>query len=179
MAKLQSDPEWVERDAARREQRAELAVAWARAEQPVLKRLAEVGIELRSLAAFSKLPASPEAMEILLEELRTSRDPRMRHAIGMALSRKESQRYWEPLFTAFVDENDEYARNGIANALIRAATATRVSDLLTLVHDERFESQRLVLLNALRRFKTGKEALSRLLGDPLLGPEARRLLGEQ
>jgi HEAT repeat protein len=181
MAELQADREYmVERERQDEELRRKEA-EWRRAEAPLVEQLREAGFEVDS--AWDLVNTStpyPAALPILLEHLERSYPDRVREGIARALAVRDARFAWETLIRLYrQEEASSNAKDGLAVALAAVSDDDVLDDLISLARDSAHGESRLLLLRGLKRSRTlqARTALEEFAADPVLGQEARRLLG--
>jgi len=128
---LQRDPQYVARQAVLRAEAEQRAAAIAQDEAPLVRELAESGIDVRSVWDFGTLVTPPAAVPIVLRHLTLTHHPRVREGLirALAYSHLRAQAL-EPLKEFFRSESDPDVRWLLANSLAAMAKYREVSDLV-------------------------------------------------
>ncbi len=180
-ARLQNDPEYIERRQERDRLIAE-SVAKLRAEQAsLLADLREAGLDIIRLSDLINMSSKYEgAIPILLRHLQLPYSEVTRETIARALAVPEARYAWPTLVAEFKnapmgDENGikSCAKDGLAVALAATATDAVIEELIALAKDRSHGKSRLLLLSALTKSKNAlaKKALEELSSDPDLAIE--------
>jgi hypothetical protein len=183
MAELEADPEYVAETARRDDELARKEADWHRAEAPLVAELRRAGFQVDS--AWDLVNTStpyPAALPILLEHLARPYPDRVREGIARALAVRDARFGWEILLRLYREEEaGTDAKDGLAVALAAASDDQVADDVISVAQDPAHGESRLLLLRGLKRSRApqAKAALESFAGDPVLGEQARRLLGEQ
>lgn len=159
-------------------------------EEPILRDLRTVGIEVRSIwDLVSRSTPYPEAIPVLLKHLRLPYSDRTRSGIARSLAVPEPmvrealpflvEEYRKaPMGKGIIAPGDTEelrleAKSGLALAVAAATTETDIDEFVTLARDRSLGSSRLLLLRRLKRSKSevAKKALEDLATDPDLEKE--------
>jgi hypothetical protein len=183
-ALLKSEGRYEEMSEAQRQRDEELArreAEWRRAEAPLVEQLRAAGFDVDS--AWDLVNTSipyPAALAILLDHLGRGYPDRVREGIARALAVRDAKIGWEKLTRLYREEPVETdAKDGMAVALAAASDDEVVDELIALARDGAHGNSRLLLLRGLKRSRDprAQAALEEFALDPVLGQEARRLLG--
>ncbi|MCA9699643.1 MAG: hypothetical protein KC431_19105, partial [Myxococcales bacterium] len=148
-----------------------------RAEQPILKDLRAVGINVERVWGLLSLERPyPEAIPILLEHLQKPYPDRVLEAIGRALGVPEAREHWDFLVERFkVAPNDTNAKMGLGDALqlIAGIDKSLLDDIIALVRDPAQGPDRLMLIPVLSKSRDPRayETLVEMRDDPDLYKE--------
>ena len=173
--------EMVEAQRQRDEELARKEAEWRQAEAPLVEELRAAGFEVES--AWDLVNTStpyPGALPILLEHLGRSYPDRVREGIARALAVGDAKFGWARLVSLYREEPaGTDAKDGLAVALAAASDDEVVDELVSLARDPAHGESRILLLRGLKRSRTpqANAALKEFSGDPVLGQEARALLG--
>lgn len=180
MAKLNADPEFVKKRAAKEEERLKRETEYRRAEAPLVAELRASGYQVQSACDLINTPGSyPTAVPILLAHLRRPYPAAVREGIARALAVPETKAAgWDLLIQLFGHESEEGVRSGLAAAIAAAADDEVIGDVIALARDTRHGSSRLLLLSALERSADprARAALVDLRSDPDLTKEIQVIL---
>jgi hypothetical protein len=183
MAELQADPAYVAREARRSADLERRAAAWRRAEAPLVEQLRAAGLDIASVWDLVNTSTPyPAAVPVLLEHLARPYPDRVREGIARALAVRDAAPEWETLARHYRDEPaGTDAKDGLAVALAASARDDVIDEIIALAKDGAHGDSRVLLLDALKRSKApqARPALDELAADPVLGSEARRLLGRK
>jgi len=160
MARLQSDPDWVRRNAEREQKRA-TAVAELRAElkpeqDPLLAELATVGWSVTSVWDLVNTKEKyPAAIPVLAKYLRIARHPVLREGIARALTVAEARgapaREILAELRRRAEEPKNEARWALANALTAAGDANMMEEVEAMIADPRFQDLHAILKLVLKK----------------------------
>jgi HEAT repeat protein len=175
MAKLQSNPEWVEKMESREQWRRARKRRFRELEQPLVADLATVGYRVDSVwDLVNTREPYPEAIPVLLRHLkRTEYHPDIRQGIARALTCRDPQVKGAipELLEAFRRDPDP-SLNGpkwaIGNAIEVIYDDRYFEKIVELVRDRSHGPARTMLVRALRKSKTqlAGETLKALRDDP-------------
>jgi hypothetical protein len=180
MKELESDPDYLARQAqddARRARRdAELAVA----EKPLLEELRTVGCNVESAwDLVNKDDPYPKVLPILLEHLSRPYPDRVREGIARALAVRDARFAWGTLKELYEAEPaGTDTKDGLAVALAAMSDDDNLAELVDLVDDAAHGESRVLLLRAFSRAgdPRARPALEKWTADSQLAEEARRIL---
>jgi HEAT repeat protein len=122
----------------------------------------------------------PAALPILLEHLDRPYPDRVREGIARALAVRDAKFGWETLVRIYREEpSGSDAKDGLAVALAAVADDDVVEELISLARDPAHGESRILLLRGLKRSRApqARAALEELSAEPMVGREARALLG--
>ncbi len=165
------------------QERAENERALARAEMPIIRDLASVGIEVDTVWDLVNTSTPyPEALPILLQHLQDGAYPdRVRAGLARALAVRPSWRWWAELRALYAAPRGFDEEESLVVALAAAARKDHLDDLIAMATDETRDAVRVLFLDAIRRVG-GPGSLVLLEAwqdDDALGPESRRLLARE
>jgi hypothetical protein len=183
LTELETDPKFRE-DLDRHERaRRDRAEKIRQAEQPLIRELAAVGLQVESVWDLVNTRARyPAAIPVLMEHLERDYIPEVREGIARALAVPESAGSWQRLLEAFRREPPRDRRDvkwALAVAVGGASSEETVDRLMDLVRDSSNGVYRLAWLRPLFRSENPKARplLESLRTDPDLRKELRFLLG--
>ncbi len=179
VAKLNTDPKYVEERQREEQERKRRAAEWQRAEEPLVSELKAAGLHVESAWELANTPGSyPAAVPILLRHLPRPYPAAVREGIARALAIPEAKVGWELLLKLYVAEQEARAKDGLAVAIAAAADDELIDDVIALVRDSRHGPSRLLLLRALERSSnpSAHATLLELKDDPVLKKEIRVIL---
>jgi HEAT repeat protein len=181
---LESDPEWVAREAAREAEARRGDEAERFETRELISDLAAVGIRVRSIwTLVNTRERYPEAIPVLITHLQRPYCDRTKEGIARALTVTEARGVAaQALIDEFrklpapVDING--AKWAMGNALSLVATKEHAQQLVELVCDKRYGGARSMLPLALGKFRTPevKAALELLVDDPDVALQVKRAL---
>jgi len=153
------------------------------AEQPILRDLAGIGIDVDSVWNLYKIPdAGPKAIPVLLSHLVRDYPDRVLDGIGSALSDKSARAHWTELKTLYTETDNAVVRDRLAAAMSACAIKAHYEDLLSFVRAEVFGETRIYFLRPINRIGnrispgTGRDIIASLANNPVMGKEARAIL---
>lgn len=153
------------------------------AEQPILRDLASLGIDVDSVWNLYKIPdAVPKAIPVLLSHLVRDYPDRVLDGIGSALSDKSARVHWAELKTLYTQTDNGVVRDRLAAVMSGCAIKTHYEDLLSFVRDDALGETRIYFLRPINRIGnrispgTGRAVISALANDAVMGKEARAIL---
>ncbi|HEX8081625.1 MAG TPA: hypothetical protein VF557_15550 [Jatrophihabitans sp.] len=178
--KLRTDPKYsaeVEAFEAELERRARnLSIA----EQPIVRDLRSVGIEVSSVwDLVNTSDPYPEALPVLLEHLKKGGYPdRVMESLGSALAVKPAAYAWETFRELYLSAEGRGEEEGLAVALAASATREHLEELIALLQEDSRSDTRIHFLRPIKRVggQRGRQMLESLVDDPMFGREARALL---
>jgi hypothetical protein len=162
MSRLQSDPEWIRKNAMREADRkaaAERRSEELRPEQtPILAEIASVGIKVDSIWDLVNAKGSYQAAVLILGEyLPRVRHPLLREGIARALTVPEARGVPAGVILSELrrtyDQSPRSVRWALANALTVAADTTMADAIEELIADDNYADVRERLTTALRRLR--------------------------
>jgi hypothetical protein len=172
MAELERDPAFRARRQEREEVRQTEAEELARAEAPLVRALAEVGLEVNSAWDLVNRTTRhyPEAVPVLLEHLQRRYPDAIRAGIARALTVAEARPHWKTLTRLYREEEGRQTKDGLAVAISGIATDDVIEDVIALARDTKHGTSRVLLLSALEGSKNPgvPQALMELGADPEL-----------
>lgn len=180
LAQLDSDADYQAQRRVIEEGLASQEQEWVAAQQDLIFDLAAVGVAVSSV--WDLVPRAepyPEAIPVLLDHVGRDYPDRVKEGIARSLAVREAEFGWERLVAAYrSSRNGPDAKDGLAVALAAIATPVNLDEMIALIDDPTNEESRGILLLALFRMGAeGRAKLEALKSDPVLGKEARRLLG--
>ena len=171
-------------------ERAERVVRFQAEQTPIVKELAEVGVEVGSLSdLIMRCIPYPTAIPVLLKHLVRPYSDVTRETIArsLAVPEPEVRKAWPILVEEYRKAPMEVgirapsdtaprslgARNGLAAALSVAVTEATIDELIALAKDRSHGESRLLLLSGIRKSKNpaAKKAIEELASDPDLAKE--------
>ena len=177
------DPEYRARLERMEAERAEQLRQAREAEQPVLRELAGVGVEVETVWDLYKTPAlAARAAPTLLSQLALVHPPRVVRAIVSALGGTIARRHWAELATLYVQTTNDDVRDGAAALLSGCAIRAHYEELLSFIASESLGESRIYFLRPAHRIGNrisrgaGRTVISALADDDILGKEARAIL---
>jgi HEAT repeat protein len=185
MAELESDPEWVEAQAAE-EREIEADEAASRQQQAqLLGELASVGVQVEDVWLLE--PSTPnyeQAVPILIDHLGRDYEDAIREGIARALGAKAAARYWAGLVTQYQGLRGEAyprTRMGLAVALSEMATREQLPDVRRILRDRSWGPGRIFFLRTLTRLRAEDrwQLIASLAADPDLEVEAKHMLRQR
>lgn len=173
MAELEADQDYQDEIRTQDEQLERKAVAWRRAEAPLVDELRAAGFEVESAWDFVNTPTPyPAALPILLEHLQRPYPDRVREGIARALAVRDAKFGWDTLVRLYRKEAvGSDAKDGLAVALAATADEDVADELIDLASDAVHGESRLLLLRGLKRLKAphARAALGQFAADPGVG----------
>jgi hypothetical protein len=183
MAQLAADPDYVERTASAEAERQARAQQLRRAEEPIVRDLKDVGVEVSSVwDLVNTSEPYPNALPVLLDHLQKGGYPdRVMESLGRALAVEPAAFAWETLTDLYLVAEGPGEENGLAVALAASATAAQFDGLIALLHENSRGDSRIHFLRPIKRVggAKGRDVLESLRADPVFGREARALLRER
>jgi hypothetical protein len=180
IARLETDPRYLEMRRQQEARRAALKAEYDRAEAPLVAALKDAGCEVKSVWDLVNGPNNyAHALHVLLEHLERRYPPAIREGIARALAVKETRQLgWPLLMRLFEAETEKRVKDGVAVALCAAADNSVIDEVITLASDARHGTTRVLLLDALDRSRDPRAsaALERLQADPDLVKEMKVLM---
>ncbi|WP_295775628.1 hypothetical protein [uncultured Microbacterium sp.] len=173
---LRNDPVYRAQVEAVEAERRERVRKLREAEQPIIKDLRDVGIEVGSVwdLVNTSAPYLP-ALPVLMKHLERDGYPdRVVESIGRALAVRESVPYWHRLRDLYLRAEGRGARSGLAVALGVSATPAQLEELIELLHNESLGESRVLLIAPVIKLggARGREVIKALRDHPVLGKEA-------
>jgi hypothetical protein len=185
MSKLQSDPEYIVRQAQREIEEAETSARFKKEEKPILDDLRVVGLDTESVWSLVNFSGTyPEAIPVLLKHLVLPYSDSVREGIARSLAVREPavRKAWPLLVEEYCNapmgigvkypgETAEYKlgyKDGLACALSVAVTDETLPKLIELLKDKRHGGSRVLLLSAIRKSKNplAIQAIEDLADEP-------------
>ncbi|KRB77089.1 hypothetical protein ASE01_10070 [Nocardioides sp. Root190] len=153
----------------------------AKAEEPILQMLAEVGICVDSTDELDEreVRRSPAALAVLMDQFERGGQPYwLASLLGHLLSTKASRSYWERLKAIYLKPGSMGQRDGAAQALAACATREHYDELVGFLTLERRGDSR---IHFLRKVATlgkdeGWDVIESYRLHPVLGKEATAML---
>jgi hypothetical protein len=179
MAKLNADPKFLAAQAQRDEEFEGRAEEYRRAEAPLVRDLANVGVNVQSVWDLVNTKAPyPSAVPILIAHLSAPYPVAIRDGIARALAIPEGKTAWSMLVRMYREEPKSRAKDGLAVAVANASDETVIGDVIELARDSQLGSSRILLLSALERSTSSqaRAALMSLGTDPDLAKEIEIIL---
>lgn len=162
----------VERHRPQEEARQSREAELRRAEAPLVRALAAVGLEVTSVwdLVNRSTRVYPEAVPVLLDHLSQPYPDAIRGGIARALTVSDARPHWDTLTRLYREELGKHAKEGLAVAISAIVTDDVIADVIALVRDRRHGESRVLLLDALGRSKDprAQQALMELGADPEL-----------
>jgi len=181
LRELAADPQFVRRQEEREAERRQLERQLRDAEAPLLRDLADVGVDVES--AWDLVNTStpyPDALPVLLDHLGRDYPDPVREGIARALAvRGDAAFAWATLLRLYRQEPaGTDAKDGLAVALAAVATGRELNELIELAADARHGESRILVIGGISRLRSAeaRQALDRLADDPVVGTEVRRRL---
>ena len=179
-ARLDADPEFQKRKAAREVELQQRVQKRSEAEQPLIDELLTAGVTVGSVwDLVNTTDPYPEALPVLMDHLESRAYPdRVMDGIGRALGVGPAVRYWDRLIAVLRAETRPGCAEGVAVALAACATKEQLPDLIELVAQTELGDNRIHLLRAIKQRggAEGQSVLRSLANDEDLGQAARALL---
>jgi hypothetical protein len=180
---MRTDPVYRAKMEAFEAERQRLISAFEEAERPIVEDLREAGFEVTSIQDLLDVRDSepyPDALPVLIRHLERGDYPGdVMEALGAAAAIPQAVAYWGVLERLYKSAQDEETQDGLALALRACATRQQFDRLVALVGDPSCGESRIFLLGTVKRLgkERGLDVLRSLLDDPVLGREARALVG--
>lgn len=175
MAKLNADPDFVEKRARAEEDRQRREDEYRRSEAPLREELQAAGFQVQSVWDLVNTPGSyPNAVPILLAHLPLAYPAAVREGIARALAVPEAKAAgWGVLVRLYREEQEQRAKDGLAVAIAATADDEVIGDVIALAREPEQGASRLLLLGALERSadSQARAALVELSSDPELAQE--------
>jgi hypothetical protein len=169
---LRREGKWDEY-VARKNQRDELLrrkeEEYAEGEEPLVRALAQVGVEVKSVWDLVKRGSDyPAAVPVLLEHLQRAYPDAIRAGIARALTIAEARSHWDLLTRLYREERGGRTKEGLAAAIAGIATEEVLGDVIALARQREHGTSRVLLLLALERSRDPRahQALMELGSDP-------------
>lgn len=179
-ARLDADPEFQKRKAAREAELQHRVRRWTEAEQPLVEDLHAAGVKVESVwDLVNTTDPYPEALPVLMHHLESRAYPdRVMDGIGRAIGVGPALRYWDRLVAVLRAETRPGCAEGVAVALAACATKEQLPDLIELVTETELGDNRIHLLRAIKQRggTEGRSVLESLANSEDLGQAARALL---
>jgi hypothetical protein len=160
----------AERHRSQEEARQSREAELRRAEAPLVRALAAVGLDVNSVWDLVNRTTRryPEAVPVLLDHLKQPYPDEIRGGIARALTVSEARPHWDTLTRLYREEQGKHAKEGLAVAISGIVTDDLIADVIALVRDRRHGESRVLLLDALRRSKDprAQQTLMELGADP-------------
>lgn len=152
-----------------------------KAEEPILQRLAEVGIFADSTDQLDErvVRKSPAALALLMDQFERGGQPYwLTVLVGHLLSTRASQPYWERLKAIYLKPASMGQRDGAAQALAACASREHYDDLVGFLKLERRGESRTYFLKkvAILGKDEGWDVIESYRHHPVLGKEATAML---
>lgn len=177
---LRTDPKYRAEVEAFEAEQDERARKLSDAEQPIVRDLRSVGVEVSSVwDLVNTSDPYPEALPVLLEHLKRGGYPdRVMESLGSALAVKPAAYSWETLRELYLSAGGRGEEEGIAVALAASATKEHLEGLIALLQENSRSDTRIHFLRPIKRVggQRGRQVLESLVEDPMFGREARALL---
>lgn len=176
---LEADPEYVRRRAEQDEELAKLTAFYRDAEAPLVRDLAELGVEVGSVYDLVNDTVSYEnAIPVLLDHLRREYPDAIREGIARALGIPAARLLgWRVLVDEYrrTENENNRVKDGLAVALSGASDDSVVQELIDLAKDKNNGDSRLLLLLGIKRSwrPEARQAIAELAHDPQLGKEIK------
>jgi hypothetical protein len=176
---LKADPEYIAARERETEARDKVEAELREAEQPLIGALSEVGVDVGSVWDLVNR-ASPysEALPVLVSHLLQPYPDAIREGIARALAVPAARFVWNSLLDAYLCENSQRVKDGLATAIAATADDQNMNEVMELLRDTRHGASRLLLLPAIARSKSphARDLLEDLSEDPVLKKEVRATL---
>jgi hypothetical protein len=180
MAQLAADEVFVRRQAAAEAERAVRTRELRRAEAPIVRDLAQAGVEVTSVwDLVNTSEPYPDALPVLLNHLQQGGYPdRVMESMGRAIAVKASFAVWETLRDLYLGADSRGAEEGLAVALAASAGSDHFGQLVDLLREDSRSQTRIHFLEPIKRVggQAGRKILEALKDHPMFGQEARALL---
>jgi len=181
--RIRDDPEYRAKRETFAAELDERARRTSEAEQPVVRALTDVGIDVNSVWDLYKTPdILPKAIPVLLSHLvRDYPDPVLQ-GIGQALSNRAARPHWAELKTLYTTTANGVVRDRLADVLSICATRAHYDELLSFLQNDALGETRIYFLRPINRIGnrispgTGRRVIARLADDAIFGREARAIL---
>lgn len=180
LAELARDPLFVAEERERDARLAAAEAALARQEQPILRELAQVGVNAETVWNIQPDDAArPAVAEVVFRhlELTEYEDP-IRDALARSMGTRRAAWAWNRLLVLYRAEQREMVKDGLAAALGQSAPKDCLDALDAEVKDPTHGESRLLLLDGYRVIGTeeSRSRLELLADDPFFEVSARALL---
>lgn len=177
---LREDPEYRAKVEAVEAERRQRVQALRSAERPIVRDLRAAGCDVTSVwDLVNTTEPYDDALPILLGHLEHGGYPdRVMESLGRAMAVRPASAYWDQLKTLYFRSENPGEKEGLALALVAAATGAQLKELTELVRDESRGPTRVHFVRALLNIggKEGRSTVETLQHDPAVGKEARALL---
>ena len=181
MKELESDQDYRAAVAERDRKLAQVEQELSRAEQPVVRALSEVGVQVESVWDLVNTSSDYSgAVPVLEDHLRDASYPdRVREGIARSLSFPKAAAAWPTIIDLYRSTTDSFdLQQGLAAAMAGTVTEATLDELVTEARRDAHGESRLILLLGLQRLRSpaATRALEGFADDPELGRTAARLL---
>lgn len=180
MAQLQADPEWVAANSEREREHDRRAAELALAEQPILRDLHGVGVDVGSVWELIDPDIREPVFSILLEHLRRGGYPdRVTEGVARALG--SSLSHWEMLVDLLVHTQSDAAAEGLAASLSTIGRRKQIDSLRMLLGRAELGRNRIFFVRPVLRYggPAGVAEIEALHDDPVVGVEATHALHQR
>jgi hypothetical protein len=176
---LQVDPEFMRRRAEQEKALAEREAQLRVVEAPLLKDLARVGFEVKSVWFLkNNRPEFRKAIPVLLDHLKRPYPDIIRAGIAQRLAVRATRKMgWRILVEEFRKTGYDHAqvKDSLGSALSGAVDDSVIEELISLAKDSSLGSSRVMLLRGVRhsRRPEARQAIAELANDPELAKEIK------
>lgn len=153
------------------------------AEQPVVKDLRALGLDLDSVWDLYKVPGSrPKAIPVLLKHLVLDYPDGILMGIGSGLDDRSVRAWWSDLRELMHNTDRDTVRDRLAATMSNCATREHYDDLLAFIKDNRLGKSRIYFLRPINRIGNriragqGRAVIQAIAEDTVLGKEASAIL---
>ncbi|WP_107771074.1 hypothetical protein [Nocardioides sediminis] len=181
MKELEADPEHRAAQAEQESELAEQEERYAEAEAPLVRALADIEVEVKSV--WDLVNTSDDysvAIPVLEEHLKDDSYPdRIREGIARSLSFRKAAPGWPTIVNLYRSTTESFdLQQGLAVAMAGTVTDETVDELVAEARCEEHGESRVLLLLGLKRLRSAaaKEALESFVDDPDLGENATKQL---
>lgn len=178
LAKLHSDPEWLDEQAKLEQTFDARSAELQAAEAPLVNELRSLGLEVGSVwDLVNSADPYPAALPLLLDHLGRDYPSAIREGIARALAVPQAGFARDALIRAFKTEEESRVKDGLAVAVAETTDPSSFDDLVSLLMDRQNGGSRLLLLSALERSTDPRveAVLAQLAEDPELSQELTAL----
>ena len=176
---LQVDPEFMRRRAEQEKALAEREAQLRVVEAPLLKDLARVGFDVKSVWFLNNnRPEFRKAIPVLLDHLKRPYPDIIRAGIAQRLAVRATRKMgWRILVEEFRKTGYDHAqvKDSLGSALSGAVDDSVIEELISLAKDSSLGSSRVMLLRGVRhsRRPEARQAIAELANDPELAKEIK------
>jgi hypothetical protein len=176
---LQVDPEFMRRRAEQEKALAEREAQLRVVEAPLLKDLARVGFEVKSVWFLkNNRPEFRKAIPVLLDHLKRPYPDIIRAGIAQRPAVRATRKMgWRILVEEFRKTGYDHAqvKDSLGSALSGAVDDSVIEELISLAKDSSLGSSRVMLLRGVRhsRRPEARQAIAELANDPELAKEIK------